>query len=220
MSSEHATEIQAVSMLGRAVHVAAVGMVLERALRDPLDEEDIIKTEGEVLTYGSAWSGVDTVAEALTQVVWLDQRWRYMFASEKAADSRRVLLAAWGTRGLRKERMHKDAAGAAAVGEAYVDLYVATPECRHHSARNHKSTRKKKAAELVKVRRSFRYICRARPRAVVVENVDEVEVVAAISSLLGRIPGYRWERMVVCPFVNYGEPVRRRRSFWVGRRLG
>ena len=37
---------------------------------------------------------------------------------------------------------------------------------------------------------------------------------------LGRIPGYRWERMVVCPFVNYGEPVRRRRSFWVGRRLG
>ena len=68
--------------------------------------------------------------------------------------------------------MHKDAAGAAAVGEAYVDLYVATPECRHHSARNHRSTRKKKAAELVKVRRSFRYISRARPRAVVVENVD------------------------------------------------
>ena len=52
-----------------------------------------------------------------------------------------------------------------------------------------------------------------------VENVDEAEVVVAISSLLGRIPGYRWERMVVCPFVNYGEPVRRRRSFWVGRRL-
>ena len=52
-----------------------------------------------------------------------------------------------------------------------------------------------------------------------VENVDEVEIVAAISGLLGRIPGYRWERMVVCPFVNYGEPVRRRRSFWVGRRL-
>ena len=51
------------------------------------------------------------------------------------------------------------------------------------------------------------------------ENVDEVEIVAAISGLLGRIPGYRWERMVVCPFVNYGEPVRRRRSFWVGRRL-
>ena len=116
--------------------------------------------------------------------------------------------------------MHKDAAGAAAGGEAYVDLYVATPECRHHSKRNHKSTRKRKAAELAKVRRSFRYISRARPRAVVVENVDEAEVVVAISSLLGRIPGYRWERMVVCPFVNYGEPVRRRRSFWVGRRLG
>ena len=90
-------------------------MVLERALRDPLDEEDIIKTEGEVLTYGSAWSGVDTVAEALTQVMWLDQRWRYVFASEKAADSRKVLLATWGARGLRKERVHKDAAGAAAV---------------------------------------------------------------------------------------------------------
>ena len=89
-----------------------------------------------------------------------------------------------------------------------------------HSKRNHKSTRKRKAEELAKVRRSFRYISRARPRAVVVENVDEAEVVVAISSLLGRIPGYRWERMVVCPFVNYGEPVRRRRSFWVGRRLG
>ena len=88
----HLTVRQATSALGRAVHVAAAGCMLDELLK--------WRAEGAgVLTYGSAFSGVDTVAAALDMKM-REGQWRYEFLAELHEKTRDAATAAWAQRGL------------------------------------------------------------------------------------------------------------------------
>jgi len=87
------------------------------------------------MTYGSAYTGIDTFAAAVDAEMGGD--WQYEFASEWKGALRDATAAIWEGRGLRRERCHSDAAGESATGEVCVDLWVATPECTRFSKKNH-----------------------------------------------------------------------------------
>ena len=95
------TAAQAVECLGRAVHV---GVARRLVLR--LAAEGVLSTG---LTYGSAFSGIETFAAGVDQVFGED--WRYAFASEASAVARRGLCAAWGSRALTEGMVWQDARG-------------------------------------------------------------------------------------------------------------
>ena len=202
---------QAVSALGRGVHGVAATAALNRLLRDQSVGEG---REWRHLTYGSAYSGIDTVAAAFEDI-W-GPRWTYVFAAERHKKLTKALKAAWGCRGLR--RVHSDAADI--VKERYVDIFVITPECVAFSKRNRKATMERQARSLRETEIAFRYVRAQRPATVLVENVDEPSVVTPMSAMLGDLSqyGYDFVRMPFCPRENGGEPVKRKRSFWIGVR--
>ena len=138
------TAAQAVECLGRAVHV---GVARRLVLR--LAAEGVLSTG---LTYGSAFSGIDTFAAGVDQVFGED--WRYAFASEASAVARRGLCAAWGSRALTEGMVWQDARGEAASAVSYVDLYVTTPNCETYSRRNHGPSAKMQHTSLRDVWRS------------------------------------------------------------------
>ena len=201
---------QATSALGRAVHVAAAGCVLDMLL-------SWRATDAGVLTYGSAFSGVDTVAAAL-DVKMREGQWRYEFLAELNERTREAARAAWAQRGLQEARCHTDARRLA--GECWVELYVITPECVEFAACQHDADHARQAESLRDTNCALDYVRRRQPHFVLVENVDEVTAVAPVSGMLGSLPGYAFERVVVCPSVHLNVPVRRRRSFWLGRYSG
>ena len=201
------TASQAIQALGRGVHVEVAELVLRSALGG---------WSGGRFSYGSLFSGIDCVAAAVD--VWTGGEFDYRFAAEARPGLRGALAVAWASRGLRPEWVLDDATAPRVAGLPAVDLLAVTPECAAFSRRNRARTREGAAAAMEPLHLALRYVRVARPRAVLVEMVDEEVAVTPISAMLGGIAGYEWVRMAVCPWEHLGRPVRRPRSFWVGRR--
>ena len=85
------TANQAVTCLGRSVHVGVARAIVRELLKRG--------TLAAGLRYGSAYSGIDTFAEAVE--IELGSEWTYEFASESDRIPREALLEAWSARGLR-----------------------------------------------------------------------------------------------------------------------
>ena len=199
------TPTQAVRCLGRSVHVGVARAIVRTLMaRGTL-------TRG--LSYGSAYSGVDTFAAALEAE--LGGAWTYAFASEPDRVPRAALLAAWGEMGLRREACHDDAAGEAAIREKGVDLWVCTPSCEAYSKRNHVRSHDRQRGELREVWACLGYARERRPKVIVLENVAETGSVGPITGLLARLPGYDVETGTLDPRWTAGEPIARERRFWV-----
>lgn len=199
------SEVQAVSCLGRGVHVGVARLIVRMLIGRGLI------TPG--ATYGSAYSGVDGVAAALEAE--LGETWSYRFASDRLAHVRAALLHAWSGRGLTPSRCHGAAHHGAATAEEAVDLWSLTPSCEPFSRRNRGRSREAQCACLAEVWASLSYARAAAPRVILVENVVEPEVSAPLTGLLQRLEGYVVESAVLDPRVALGEPVARERRFWV-----
>jgi len=227
MPASALTPQQQIAALGRSVHVIAAAAALGPLLTH------VAGAGVRAMRYGSAFSGVDTVAAAIeclpgirvgddaAQSAMAGMSWEYVFAAESGAAQsalREALVEAWGCNGLVSERVYHDARRLVEDGAPPVDLLSVTPECVAFSRRNHSKSVEAQAAALVAVHDTFQYVRRHRPLAVLVENVDEREAVDAISAVVGAVEGYRWERIVICPTM-LGWPVHRRRSFWRGYRV-
>ena len=77
--------------------------------------------------------------------------------------------------------------GEEAVGEEYVDLWVASPECTPYSQRNHGRSDEEQDAEMKGIMCGLAYVARARPKVVIVENVTDRSIVAPLSGVLARL---------------------------------
>jgi len=171
------TPCQAVTMLGRGVNVPVA-----RALIAQLMSEGYI---GRGVRYGSAYSGIDLIAEALDQETGGD--FNYCFASEGDSKVRPVLLATWAARGLREERCYEDALGEGARGEEEVELFSLTASCEQFSRRNHHGSCEARSLAISDISQCMEYVRRKMPRVVLTENVAEPSVMHAITSMLTRL---------------------------------
>jgi hypothetical protein len=196
---------QAVACLGRSVHVKSAARIVDTLL------ERGVLARG--LSYGSAFSGIDTFAAAVELAT--GGAWSYAFASESDKVPRAGLLAAWGCRGLAAERCYADATEGEALTAQAVDLFVITANCEAHSRRNHHQSAEDQRASVEDVWASLGYVRHARPRAVVMENVSEPSTVGALTGLLARLEGYTVETGVLDPATDGGAPMTRERQFWV-----
>jgi len=196
---------QVVSCLGRGVH-SGVACQLVRALvaRGLL---------GQGMSYGSAYSGVDTFAAGVDEA--LDGQWTYRFASESNKKRCGSLLAAWSCRGLTAGSCFDDSESDAAIGGPVVDLWVSTPGCEVHSKRNHLRDEETQRGSLGGVWRSLEYVRLSRPRVVIVENVAEPSMVGPMTGLLSRLEGYKLETSPLDPLTVARVPICRTRQFWV-----
>ena len=167
----------------------------------------------EGLTYGSAFSGIDTFAAAVEAE--LGERWTYVFASEIEASPRAALLKAWGPRGLKS--CYEDALGEGATSAPTVDLYVTSPECTAHSKRNHSRSATSQRTSLEAFWKSLGYVRARHPTVVVVENVNEPSSNGPITGLLARLSGYKLETGTLDPLKVARMPISRERQFWVLR---
>jgi hypothetical protein len=200
------TAVEAVSALGRGIHVGVA-----RAIVRTLVEEG---TLGPGLTYASAYSGVDTFAAAVEAE--LCGAWRYAFASETEPKVRLGLLAAWHERGLTVPACHFDARSeAATVAAPSVDLWVITAECVEFSDANRQKSEESQMQSLSDMWKSLEYVRARRPRVVVVENVATRGVVEPLTGLLTRLEGYSVRRGVLRPQEAALSPIARKRYFWV-----
>ena len=205
LSGPTLTTVQAVSCLGRAVHVGVARQVVAMLLARG--------TIGPGLRYGSAYSGIDTFAAAVEAE--LGDQWTYAFASESGKVPRAGLLAAWEQRGLTAAACFSDACGSEAASAAATDLWVCTAECRAHSQRNHGKSGAKQRATLEDLWRSLEYVRRRRPAVVVLENVNQASIVGPLTAMLGRLDGYGLEAGVLDPRTTARAPMARERHFWV-----
>ena len=206
------TIVESLETLGRSVHLESARYALRRLLR----YRRASRQKGR-LTYASAFSGVDTVAGALNTLdgePCCPSGWDYRFLAEIDDKVRRAALAAWGAHGLQEARAHSDAR--TLCDEEWVELFVATPECCEFSPKQHDPDPERRADSLRDLNLCLRYVAERSPDLVLIENVEQASV--PISGILGSLDGYAWERMTVCPFQHLGWPVRRLRSFWLGRR--
>ena len=208
------TPSQAGRALGNGVHGATARFMLRRLLDGSAAAGDGTRGAPRRMSYGSAYSGVDTVAAAMDDVLG-EAGWTYEFAAESGEKLRAALHAAWSQRGLRLHRIHADVCKLA--DEIYVDIFVITPECVNFSGRNRSASLEKQAESLRETSVALEYVRRRRPRFVLVENVDEPSVVTPLSAVLGdmRALGYVLERVPFCPRVHAGEMASRWRSVWL-----
>ena len=195
----------ATRFLGRSVHTGVARQIVKK-----LASEGLIAPG---MTYGSAFSGIDTFAAAVEAE--MGEHWTYEFASEYDEAPRRSLLRAWGPRGLKEEACFKDARDDFAACAERVDLYVTTPECTAHSRRNHAPSAKDQRTSLEEFWASLAYVRRKHPRVVIVENVHEPSSVGPMTGLLSRIPGYEIESGELTPQAVAKMPIARDRHFWV-----
>jgi hypothetical protein len=202
------TDIQAVSCLGRSVHVGVARQIVL-----------LLKARGLAyrgMRYASAFSGIDTFAAALEQE--FGDNFTYLFASEKNATVRKALLAAWSGHGLESGQCDVDATSQASVHREKVDLWVITPTCESYSKRNHSTGEAETTAQNMasaKVWQALEYVRLKRPRVVVVENVAEASAQGPITGLLSRIEGYTLEACALGPQEAAGAPMARDRQFWI-----
>lgn len=203
-ATETLTPTQAVTCLGRAVHV---GVAI--ALLDPW-VGSVLPKRG--LRYASLYSGIDTFAAAVDE---LAQDWEYVFACEKDDACRRTLHEAWGARGLSDRSIYYDAESDEVCRAAPVDLLSVTPDCEEFSPRNHSRSYADQQEALRGLWRGLGYVRLAQPKVVIVENVADVSAVEAITGVLRRLPGYAVARRVVDPYADLMIPVSRTRCYWV-----
>ena len=117
--------------------------------------------------------------------------------SGRTCHARGCWLAAWGCHGLKDEACFRDARSGEALTAPAVDLFVLTANCEAHSRRNHLQTQADQRASHKDVWASLAYVRNMRPRAVVMENVNEPSTVGAYSRALrarGRGAGPRGGR--------------------------
>ena len=194
----------AISCLGRSVHVGVA-----RAIVLMLIERGTLEIG---LTYGSAYSGIDTFAAAVEAET--GGEFTYSFASEVDETVQAALLAAWGGNGLDSGSCHSDARVAPAIDERYVDLWVITANCEKHSKRNHNPNEKDQAQSVSDVWKSLEYARRRRPKVIIMENVNEASATGPLTGLLARLEGYTMEAGPLRPNMA-GAPMSRDRYFWV-----
>ena len=205
LKSETLSPNQAVACLGRSVHVKSAARIVDTLLARG------VLSAG--LRYGSAYSGIDTFAAAVELAT--GGEWSYAFASEPEGVPRSGLLAAWGCRGLEEARCYRDAREGEALTAPAVDLFVITANCEAHSRRNHLQTASDQRASVDDVWRSLAYVRNMRPRAVVMENVNEASSVGPLTGLLARLEGYKMEAGAQDPGTDGGAPMSRERHFWL-----
>ena len=123
------------------------------------------------------------------------------------------LQAAWG---LEAASVYYDAGGTDALSERAVDLLVLSPECNKFSRRRHGRDNEMVTAGAIDAERALRAVAAGLARVVVVENVDEPDGVAAISTVLQRARSYEWYSQTLDPHVHAACPVTRTRRYWVG----
>ena len=191
--------------LGRAVQVESAMRAIRLVLPALLTWRAI--------RYASACSGVDLIAAALERLA--PGRWYYAFATEKKADVAAALVEAWPDLGA--QDVLDDARAAEATVEApEVDLWMFTPPCESYSRRNHVRSVEGVLSAATDLELMLAYPRERRPRAIVVENVDEPDLRAAISAALLGIRDYEWQTFVSAAS-EYGSMERVRR-FWTGVR--
>ena len=203
-----ATPVQAVTALGEAVQGDVFGAIL-----DTLVSQGAIP-EGEC-TWATAFSGIDVPAAVAH--ARFGHQFRYAFGSEPVPHRRRALLRAWGEQGLTESRLYTDARDPAARREAPVDVFVITPVCQPFSKRNHARDAREQARALADTYAALDYARLARPKVVIVENVEAAELREHMDMMLLAIPGYAWRRATIDPR-EVGGFAARLRSFWVGVR--
>lgn len=198
--------IQASCLLGESVQATVARALLESHL-GPAPSG---------LTYGSAFSGVDTIAEAVD--VWSRGTMQYVHAAEKEELPRRVLARAWRERGLAASAISHDARVVDHTAPS-VDIYAFTAQCQPFSTRNHRPSPLRSARSLLDCHRSLDYVRSRQPRAVLVENVAEASIVMPLTDMLLRIPGYTWHGGTLDSSTHFGIPMARKRYYWVGIRV-
>ena len=193
----------AVSFLGRAIHVDIAKVILTflkgmRVLPD-------------TLTYASACSGIDTFAAAVHDM-WGDS-WRYAHAAEPDTQPRNVLANAWG---LDPSNIYMDAGSPEAQAAERADLFVLSPECNAFSRRRHGRDAGVIAGGAADAARVMPFVMAAKAKVVVLENVDEPDAVASISTMLQDASAYFWRSQALDPSTHAGVPARRERRFFIG----
>ena len=210
------TPAQCVAAFGRGVHCACARYVADLALGPAPGDVPVVPC-GHRLSYASMFSGVDTFADGFGGAASSAGRsWRYLFAVESVARLRACLVSAWGGSGLCASAVYADALSVAVARCACVDVFVFTPDCGEFSARHHGRSRSAQVAALELMYRALQYVRVNLPRRVIVENVDEPCGCQPIGGILGGMREYVWAEVVLCPRVNFGLPVLRKRRFWVG----
>ena len=199
------TATQAVSCMGRGIHVGVARQVVATLVADG--------AIGPGLAYGSAFSGIDLFAAAVEAE--LSGQWSYEFASESDPVPRKGLLEAWKKRGLTAENCYASALAGEAKGARTVGLYMTSPECQAFSRRNHDPKAKDQRVSLEEFWESLAYVRASRPRVVVVENVAEHSSVGPITGLLARLEGYTVATGALDPRRTANMPICRERQYWV-----
>lgn len=196
----------AVQMLGRAVHAGVATLILEQ-----LEREGLLPV---YVRYGSACSGIDTMAEAM-DAIRPGGFWGYVHAAELRPELRDVLQRAWA---IPPWRLRADAAQTADAPE--VDVYMLTPDCHAFSRRRHGRDADVVAGGAVEVVNVSPFVAAGRATVVIVENVDEEDGASAITTILSSYRMYVWRSQELDPEEHAGVPVARRRRFWVGVKQG
>ena len=207
----HLTPIQAVSALGDGVHVSVAEHIVTRALvglapRGP----------GSPVSYGSSFSGIDGFAAAVHSVS--GGHFTYAFAAERRGATRSALLAAWANHGLCEANALTDARLLGGAGMPHVHLFSCTPPCKPFSKGNEAWTHQARAEALADFHLAMNYVRNLKPDRVVIENVTSPCVVTGIGTILGMLTDYDFVRHELCPFLHFGIPTRRLRSYWIGSR--
>ena len=166
-------------------------------------------------TYGALYAGVDTLYEGLCQG-W-GARPTYLFAAERRRVYGRVLREAHG---LAQEQILPDAEADEVLDAPYVDCLTVTPPCAPHSKRHHDPSVEEQIRSMAGAERALRYVSVRRPLLVIIENVSEDMVVAGIDELVSRLPSHVWRTQSLDALTHGGVPVRRKRHFWIGIRIG
>ena len=184
--------------LGRAVHAESA----EQALRLLLSRVALpIPTH-----YASLCSGIDMFATALDAVLG-SAAWQYTLAAECDRQIAAALACAWSPRGLTPAAVAADAATAPLTA---ADLCFWSPPCRTFSRRNHNRSAARVGDAVGDMLDMLAPVRAARPLALVVENVDEIDARAEVTAALMTLPGYEMVRLSMGP-----RAMRRQRSWWL-----
>ena len=97
-----------------------------------------------------------------------------------------------------------------------MDLFVLSPECNAFSRRRHGRDASVIAGGAAAAAHTMPFMQAAKAKVVVIENVDEPDATAAISTILSDARAYFWRSQTLDPTTHAGVPARRERRFFVG----